>query len=186
MYIVAQICRASHSRRPIRIKNDGAEGQDRTVDTRFFSCANLRSLASSEVHDRTRAARQDPSGVHLGSPTSRDEGVSQGVIWTRERPRFQTTRRALPSGCLAASGNRTLVCATDSSRGRNEDALEPRPREFSGVPRDENSDGTTSPESWPADIPGASQCPQRGPQEKPVLARPNRASKSRCIRSGSR
>src|SRR5580704_5297088 len=63
------------------IRDSGAEGQDRTVDTRFFSRANRRSSASSEIHNRIRLAANQRLSASRRPPQSKDEGVRLGVIF---------------------------------------------------------------------------------------------------------
>ena len=86
----------------------GAEGQDRTVDTRFFSRANRRSAGSSEIHDRIHVAPNQRADVLGFPPLCRDEGVRLGVIFGGTNWR-EGTANSRSSAMTNHSGERTLV-----------------------------------------------------------------------------
>src|SRR5437016_6723740 len=59
-----------------------AEGQNRTVDTRFFSLANRCSWSSNIVRGSCVTGCEHGSTVHLRPRSRTHEGVTQGVSWT--------------------------------------------------------------------------------------------------------
>jgi len=59
-----------------------AEGQNRTVDTRFFSLANRCSWSCMIVRWSCATGCQPAPTVHRRPRSPAHEGVSQGVSWT--------------------------------------------------------------------------------------------------------